>query len=65
MDPRASFIAGAVAAGFSEKQAEFLWTGIPFHPLVEGWKGRPMRIPTTPLGPVEAAQFYLTVSPGP
>ena len=38
VDPRASFIAGAVAAGFSEAQAEFLWTGIPFHPLVSEWK---------------------------
>lgn len=36
--PRASFIAGSVASGFTEKQAEWLWTAIPFHPLVEEWK---------------------------
>jgi hypothetical protein len=38
MDPRAGFVASAVAAGFTEAQAEFLWTAIPFHPLNEEWK---------------------------
>lgn len=38
MDPRAGFIASAVEAGFTEKQAEWMWTAIPFHPLVEEWK---------------------------
>lgn len=38
MDARASFIAGATAAGFTEPQAGFLWTAIPFHPLVGEWK---------------------------
>lgn len=33
-----NFIAGAVAAGFTEQQAAFLWTAIPFHPLTEEWK---------------------------
>lgn len=36
--PRASFIAGAVKCGFTEVQASWLWTAIPFHPLVEEWK---------------------------
>ena len=32
------WIASAVGAGFTPAQAEWLWTAIPFHPLVEEWK---------------------------
>lgn len=35
---KSDWIAGAVRAGFSPEQAEYLWMAIPFHPLVEEWK---------------------------
>ena len=52
------WIASAVGAGFTAAQAEWLWTAIPCHPLVEEWKQGSDMLPAAGTLPMTVDRFH-------